>query len=215
MQILCRAVYKGLCGDLGVYTLYKVLGDFKKEIDIIYKVLTNYKLYQRSNMSTVYNNKLKNGLKRMDSVNQNTGEVTSQVISVTDYYPNRPNNGYQGIYMKQLKDIVLLNKVAQRLFFAIIEHVDQYNRIIGKWSTFTDDAPNYISIAKKELTEAGFIDKIGTVWVLNPYVVLPKYMNNMAENQYQTQQIWSRYIENMNVWYEHIDKDAQELFGVK
>lgn len=166
-------------------------------------------------MGQLYNNKLKTGLKRMDITNPNTGEVSSQVINTTEFYTNKPNKGYQGIYMRELKQIVELGKSSQRLFFALVENVDQYNRIIGKWSTFTEDPPNYISKAKKELEEAGFIAKIGKAWVLNPYIVLPKYMNNLAENQYQTQKIWSLYVEDMNVHYEGIAQDAKELFEVK
>jgi hypothetical protein len=166
-------------------------------------------------MSKLYNSKPKKRLKKVETINESTGEVGSYVMNTIDYQPKYPQTGYQGAYMKSLRDIVDFSKSAQRLFFAIADNTDCHNIIIGKWSTFTEDPPANISKAKRELEEHGFIGKIGKVWVLNPYIVLPKRSNAFNENQYASQRIWTRYMEDANAWYDGIDEDAKDLYGVE
>ena len=149
------------------------------------------------------------------SVNQTTGEVHETLTIHTEHLYQRPVNGYKGAYMKKMSDIVELSKSAQRLFFAIVHNVNDYNKVISKWNQISDEPTANISKAKKELEKHEFLAKIGTSWVLNPFVVLPKYQTQAPELQNAVQMIYRRYVENMNTWYEGIDEDAKELYGVK
>jgi hypothetical protein len=164
-------------------------------------------------MSKLYQEKLRSRCIVIETTNPITGEVGRHEQRQTELNLKYPKNGYKGTYMQDLSKIIDLTKGAQRLFFALIDNVDDHNIIIGKWSTFVEERPDNISKAKKELDEAGFIAKIGKVWVLNPFIVLPKRAKN-TENQYQTQQIWTRYIEDTDAYYDGIDQDANQLFGV-
>ena len=85
--------------------------------------------------------------------------------------------------MKRLADIVDLSKSAQRLFFALVRNVDDYNKVIAKWKDLLAESEVNISKAKKELEDHQFIAKIGKSYVLNPFVVLSKYQTQAPENQ--------------------------------
>lgn len=148
------------------------------------------------------------------SVNGITGEVHETLTTQNDHIYRRPVNGYKGAYMKKMSDIVDISKSAQRLFFAIVHDVDDYNKVMSKWNKISTESTVNISKAKKELEENEFIAKIGKSWVLNPFVVLPRYQTQAPELQNAVQQIYRRYVEDMNDWYEGIDVDAQELYGV-
>jgi hypothetical protein len=118
------------------------------------------------------------------------------------------------VYMAKIEDLIELSKSAQRLFFALTRNVDEHNRILGKWNTFTEDPADNISKAKKELQQAEFIGKIGKYWVLNPYVVLPKYQRPPdQDSQYEVQKIWTRELEDANAYYDGIEQDKINLFG--
>lgn len=148
------------------------------------------------------------------SVNSVTGEVHETMTTQTYHNYRRPVNGYNGVYMKKLSDIINISKPAQRLFFEVSRNVNDYNKLVAKWNTLSSENAANISKAKKELVDQGFIAKIGKSWVLNPFVVLPKYQTQSPEVQSEVQSIYRRYVENMNDWYEGIDEDAQELYGV-
>ena len=148
------------------------------------------------------------------SFNSITGEIHDAVYTQTELIYKRPINGYIGAYMKRLADIVDLSKSAQRLFFALVRNVDDYNKVIAKWKDLLAESEVNISKAKKELEEHQFIAKIGKSYVLNPFVVLSKYQTQAPENQGAVQAIWRRYVEDMNDWYDEIDDDAKELYGV-
>ncbi len=166
-------------------------------------------------MSKVYQQDSKKKLKRFDMINQNTGEVGSMAVTIAEDINRRyPMNGHKQVYVTQLENLTEVSKTAQRLFFALIKNVDEWNRIVGKWKDFIDAPANHISTAKKELDEAGFISKLGKCWVLNPYVALPKYQKNYPNSQYEAQRIWTRYLEDANAYYDGIDADAIELYGV-
>lgn len=169
-------------------------------------------------MNRLYKNKPKDPLKikakAVITTNMNTGEVTEQYQETYDIQKRHPQKGYKGIYMKELAQIIEVSKSAQKLFFALINYVDENNTIVGKWSSFTDMRPDTVSKAKKELDNAGFIGKIGKVWVLNPYVVLPKH-DKYTSSQYNIQRIWTRYMEDANAYYPEIDQDAHDIYGVE
>ena len=150
---------------------------------------------------------------KVQSHNTETGEMHETLVTQIEHVYRRPLNGYKGAYMKKLSEIVEVSKSAQRLFFAIVQNVNDYNKLITKWNTLSEEDAGNISKAKKELVENGFIAKIGKSWVLNPYVVLPRYQTKAPEYQGEIQQIWTRYNENLSEWYEGIDVDAQELYG--
>lgn len=167
-------------------------------------------------MKKVYQPAPKSRLNNMTTYSEITGEVGNTIIALSDYTDRKyPNKGYNSMYVNKLEGLMDLSKTAQRLFFAIIKNVDEWNRIIGRWKDFTDDPVPNISKAKKELMEAGFIAKLGKAWVLNPYIVLPRYQKNYMNSQYEVQQIWTRYVEDMNAYYDGIDDDAEELYNVK
>lgn len=147
------------------------------------------------------------------SVNQKTGEVHETVTVQTEHLYRRPVNGYKGAYMKKLSDIVDLSKSSQRLFFSLVHNVDDYNKIIIKWKETLSESDAVISRAKKELVEQGFIAKIGKSWVLNPFVVLPRYQTQAPELQNAVQLMYNRYVYNMNDFYEGIDEDVKEIYG--
>lgn len=147
------------------------------------------------------------------SINNQTGEIHETVTVQTEHVYRRPVNGYKGVYMKKLSDIVELSKSAQRLFFALVHNVDDYNKIMVKWKETLNESDATISRAKKELVTQGFIAKIGKSWVLNPFVVLPRYQTQAPELQNAVQMIYRRYVENMNDWYEGIDEDMEELYN--
>jgi len=149
------------------------------------------------------------------SINTTTGEIHETITTHTDYNYRRAINGYKGTYMVKLAEIIEVSKSSQRLFFAIVQDVNDFNRVQAKWSALIAEPATTISKAKKELEEAGFIAKIGKAWVLNPFVVLPRYQAKAPENQSAVQQIYRRYVEDMNDWYDGIDEDAKELYGVK
>jgi hypothetical protein len=151
---------------------------------------------------------------KAQSINNVTGEIHEAVYTQTEHIYKRPVNGYIGAYMKRLADIVDVSKSAQRLFFALVHKVDDYNKVIAKWKDLLDESDANISKAKKELEEHKFIARIGKSYVLNPFVVLSKYQTQAPENQGAVQMIWRRYVEDMNDWYEDIDDDAKELYGV-
>lgn len=148
------------------------------------------------------------------SVNSQTGEMHETLTTQTQYNYRRPVNGYKGAYMESVLSIIERSKTAGRLFRAIVKNVDEYNIIVCKWNSLIPEDATNISKAKKELVEHGFIAKIGKSWVLNPFMVLPKYQTQAPENQSAVQQIWKRYVENMNDWYDGIDEDAKEIYGV-
>ena len=151
---------------------------------------------------------------KAQSINSATGEIHEAVFTQTEHIYKRPVNGYIGAYMKRLADIVELSKSAQRLFFALVHNVDDYNKIVVKWKDLLEESNVNISKAKKELEEHKFIARIGKAYVLNPFVVLSKYQTQAPENQSAVQMIWRRYVEDMNDWYEEIDTDAKELYGI-
>lgn len=163
-------------------------------------------------MNKLYGNIAKKKIKS-ESVNQITGEMHETLTTHTEYRYKRPNSGYKGVYMKRLADIVEVSKPAQRLFFAIVHNVDDYNKVITKWNKISDDNASNISKCKKELIDNNFLAKIHKSYVLNPFVALPRYQTNAPENQSAVQQIYNRYVENMNDWYEDIDRDAMDLYG--
>lgn len=148
------------------------------------------------------------------SVNEQTGEVHETMPTQTEHVYRRPTNGYKGAYMKRVRDIIDRSKAAQRLFFALLDNVNDYNRVNIQWNKITDDTESVISKAKKELQEHNFIAKIGKAWVLNPFIVLPRYQTKSPEIQTEVQQIYRRYVENMNDYYEGIDNDAHELYDI-
>jgi len=152
---------------------------------------------------------------KVTSHNEYTGEVHTIMADQTTYNYKRPDNGYTGAYMKRMSEIVELSKPAQRLFFQTVQNVNEYNRVANKWNKISPEATATISRAKKELEEHQFLAKIGKAWVLNPYVLLPKYQTQAPQVQNEVQQIWRRYVEDMNDWYEGIDDDAAELYGVE
>jgi hypothetical protein len=147
------------------------------------------------------------------SVNQQTGEVHETLTTQTDHIYRRPTNGYKGVYMKKMSDIVELTKPAQKLFFAIVHNVDDYNKVTAKWNTLSEAESSNLSRYKKELVTHGFLAKIGKSWVLNPFVVLPRYQTQAPELQSAVQMMYRRYVEDMNDWYEGIDEDKEELYG--
>ena len=150
---------------------------------------------------------------KAQSTNGTTGEIHEAVYTQTDHVYRRPVNGYKGAYMKRLVDIVELSKPAQRLFFALVHNVDDYNKVIAKWNKMSSEESSNLSRYKKELETGGFIAKIGKSYVLNPFVVLPKYQTQSPEIQNEVQMIYRRYVENMNDWYEGIDEDVEEIYG--
>lgn len=149
------------------------------------------------------------------SVNEQTGEIHQTITTQTDFVYRRPIHGYKGTYMKRLSEIVHLSKTAQRLFFALTENVNEYNRVVAKWNGLIPDNASNISKAKKELLEQDFIAKIGKAYVLNPFVVLPRYQTQSPQTQTEVQLIYNRYVHDLNDWYEGIDEDASELYDVK
>lgn len=210
-------------GRRGIYRVGRnnqLLQEIKVKVGIINQVLTELKLYQMkvrlSNLSigVLYMSITKRKIKGQ-SVNQNTGEVHEVLQTQTTYYYQRAVNGYSGAYMKKMSDIVELGKPAQRLFFAVVHNVNDYNRVEVMWNTLSNENASNISKAKKELVEHEFIAKIGKAWVLNPFVVLARYQTQAPQVQGEVQQIWRRYVEDMNDWYDGIDEDAHELYGVK
>lgn len=115
--------------------------------------------------------------------------------------------------MKRLSEIVELSKNSQRLFFAVVSNVDDYNRLKTKWNTLLPDCDSSnLSKSKKELVEKDYIAKIGKSYVLNPFVMLPRYQASAPEMQNAIQMIYNRYVHNMNDWYEDIDNDMNILF---
>lgn len=155
---------------------------------------------------------VKKKIKHM-SKNENTGEVHEILTTQTEYVYRRPISGYKGIYMKRLSEIVELSKNSQRLFFAIVSNVDDYNRLKTKWNTLLSDCDSSaISKSKKELIEKDYVSKIGKYYVLNPFVTLPRYQTNAPEMQNAIQMIYNRYVHNMNDWYEDIDYDMERIF---
>lgn len=170
---------------------------------------------ERLNMAKLYRETTNKRLKRLDLYNENTGEVGSMTIATYEDINRRyPMNGHKQAYFGTLEQIVDLSKTAQKLFFALVRNVDEWNRVIGKWKDLTSEPANYVSKAKKELEEAEFIAKIGKVWVLNPYIALPKYQKNYPNSQYEVQRIWTLYIEDADAYYEGIHEDAKELYQV-
>lgn len=147
------------------------------------------------------------------SVNVQTGEIHETLTTQTEHMYRRPVNGYKGTYMKKMSDIVELSKPAQRLFFAVVQNVDDYNKIVAKWNKMSNEESSNLSRYKKELVTHEFIAKLGKSWVLNPFVVLPRYQTQAPELQNAIQMIYRRYVENMNDFYEGIDEDKEELYG--
>ncbi len=147
------------------------------------------------------------------SINEQTGEVHETLTTQTQYNYRRPINGYKGVYMKKMSDIVELSKSAQKLFFTVVHNVDDYNKIVCKWNQMSSEESSNLSRYKKELEKHDFIAKIGKSWVLNPFVVLPRYQTQSPEIQNEVQQMWRRYVEDMNDWYEGIDEDKLEIYG--
>lgn len=155
---------------------------------------------------------VKKKIKHM-SKNEDTGEVHEILTTQTEYVYRRPTSGYKGVYMKRLSEIVELSKNSQRLFFAIVNNVDDYNRLKTKWNTLLPDCDSSaISKSKKELIEKDYVAKIGKYYVLNPFVTLPRYQTNAPEMQNAIQMIYNRYVHNMNDWYEDIDYDMERIF---
>lgn len=152
---------------------------------------------------------------KSQSTNKDTGEVHETITTQTEYIYRRPVNGYKGTYMNTLLSIVERSKMAGRLFRVLVHNVNDYNRVEVKWSSLTDDDASNISKAKKELADHDFIAKIGKAWVLNPFMVLPRYQRDCPQAQAEVQQIWRRYVESMNDWYDGIDEDAKELYGAE
>lgn len=155
---------------------------------------------------------VKKKIKHM-SKNEDTGEVHEILTTQTEYVYRRPISGYKGVYMKRLSEIVELSKNSQRLFFAIVSNVDDYNRLKTKWNTLLPDIDSSaISKSKKELIEKDYVAKIGKCYVLNPFVTLPRYQTNAPEMQNAIQMIYNRYVHNMNDLYEDIDYDMERIF---
>ena len=147
------------------------------------------------------------------SKNENTGEVHEILTTQIEYVYRKPISGYKGVYMKRLSEIVELSKNSQRLFFAVVSNVDDYNRLKTKWNTLLPDCDSSnLSKSKKELIEKDYIAKIGKCYVLNPFVMLPRYQASAPEMQNAIQMIYNRYVHNMNDWYEDIDNDMNILF---
>lgn len=149
---------------------------------------------------------------KVESVNKFTGEVHKTIATQVEHVYRRPLSGYKGVYMKRLADIVDLTKPAQRLLFSLIDNVDDYNRLKVKWNCLVEDDAGNISRAKKELMEKDFVAKIYSCYVLNPFVVLPRYQTQAPEYQGEIQQIYERYIHDIDTWYDGIDEDAEKLY---
>ena len=150
--------------------------------------------------------KLYNISNKANIIQSETGEIKAieveNTISQVSMFPVNSKDRTM-IYMNDFTRIIELNKTEQLMFFAILQNCDGYNIVKSSWKDIAKDITSdqsRISKTIKQLKDLNFIAKIEGKYMVNPFIVLPRYDRNERESQWLCQQVWKLYTEDMNTY---------------